>query len=502
MRQLLQQDVNEVIAEAMLLANLGRAGRRDERPGWLTICVPADRKTESAVERIVILRVRLDDVIKLAAKWNDAVSGQPDAAVLVSTVQLFARLQVRPAETRPGWKSVAEMFSLALARAAAAKALRARRMVMPSDPDAVTLLDAMAGTLRLAEPTPELKAAAHALCGLPPTSETTVPVRRRIFISTPLACVPSDEHRGLMRLVDRVVRPLSKLGYVVIIPDPRLTPESNDEGHRLGIHLRERALVAGCDAVICLGGEYESYGASKVITWAEAALAPVLVLADNAPTRVLNTSPHRTTADPVPGPVSPVDVLTWLSGGIEPVLARKVAQRCRVAVGIGPLLRLARKTLDLVDAAVFGEHLLTQERAASMLDDPMLFAVSSDIELVALEDLIGDVVSKLRAWGRDADVEPRGTEGDAARQGLIQESGPRLPPRWLAWRDIEGLDAAATLNAWDAEQALALALAWLTRPMPAGFKSRTVGSMAADDWKYLWGKWFESGAGPDFREGR
>jgi hypothetical protein len=26
--------------------------------------------------------------------------------------------------------------------------------------------------------------------------------------------------------------------------------------------------------------------------------------------------------------------------------------------------------------------------------------------------------------------------------------------------------------------------------------------MAADDWKYLWGKWFESGAGPDFREGR
>jgi len=265
----------------------------------------------------------------------------------------------------------------------------------------------------------------------------------RAFVATPLTHLDDTSHDSVMSLAADIRRLLNRIGMVAICPDGNLKPSTTTANQPDELSRAEQLLIAGSDLLVAVGVEYESWGVSRSVSWAEAECT-IAVLTSMSPSfvsRVLNNTPNRVyRVDQEEDQRRLVKRLEGLIRRVMPLVEHHAQDRISVCVQTYELLAEAHKRLDGLDRAVYEASGLTQERATQMLYHPVMMNSASFAEGRALRNLLGEQMDPLLDM-----LLGRQTDGNQAGQP------PRLD-RGLSLKSFANLESVAQIDDWtDAE---------------------------------------------------
>jgi hypothetical protein len=265
----------------------------------------------------------------------------------------------------------------------------------------------------------------------------------RAFVATPLTHLDDTSHDSVMSLAADIRRLLNRVGMVAICPDRNLRPSTTTANQPDELSRAEQLLIAGSDLLVAVGVEYESWGVSRSVSWAEAECT-IAVLTSMSPSfvsRVLNNTPNRVyRVDHEEDKRRLVERLEGLIRRIIPLVEEHAQDRISICTRTYGLLAEALKRLDGLDRAVYEASGLTHERVTQMLYHPVMMNSASFAEGRVLRNLLGEHMDPLLDM-----LLGRQTYGNQAEQTS------RLDRR-LSLKSFANLESVAQIDGWtDAE---------------------------------------------------
>lgn len=330
----------------------------------------------------------------------------------------------------------------------------------------------------------------RALLGLPgagfPGHWAGAAVRPRAFLAPPLSRLTMPQWEAVMARSMRLSSELTRQGYVVIIPDRRLSPDTcADLLDNLLDEMAdaERYYIATADLLVAVDAEPDSWGVSRSVAWAEATGAPVIVACSDYlwSCRVLQASAYRTrNVEKLGDEESLVATVAMAARAQREVVEHRQADRCRQQTAVERLLQHARSRLDRLDPAAFNSALMTPARAKEILRCAALADTVSQPERRALRRLLSDV----------------GVGGllDALDDRAASRTSPSPPLGSQLKRSIdltswENLQSAASVRGWDNATCHRLMQAFLDPVVPAAH-AHSGRAVDGEDWLALYDRLF------------
>jgi hypothetical protein len=305
----------------------------------------------------------------------------------------------------------------------------------------------------------------------------------RAFIATPLTHLDDASHRVVLRLASDVCRILTKLGVAVVMPDPSLTPSTVSDRLPGELAGEERLLITGSDLLVAVGAEYDSWGVSRSVSWAEGCCS-VVIVASTTPSflsRVLNSTPHRVYR--LDAEEDPRRLLQGLKRHLQrvfPIVESHARDRLDMSRRVSSVLTEARKRLHSLDSGVFKRSLLTLARAGELLDQPVLLNHASLAEMRELRRLLGAIGDALI----DAALCRRMNTADPF---MAVRAGRRLSPE-----SYSNLLSVAGVEEWSDARVVRLIEEYLNPTLPAHLRYRD-DPVSGAEWRRLHERVFGSG---------
>jgi hypothetical protein len=210
----------------------------------------------------------------------------------------------------------------------------------------------------------------------------------RAFIAAPLTNMNDASHQVVSDQAVEIRKLLNSLGMVVVAPSPHLTPSKRTDEPAYELYRLERLLISGCDLVIAVGAEHDSWGMSRTISWAEASGCITIVLSGKRfLSRVLDDTSHRTYRLSIEeDPERQISNVRSHLNEILLLIDKHTRDRIAILGRLYQPIAEARRHLAALDKEAYEDSLLSEQRARELLDNPVMIDNCQHPDPAALHD--------------------------------------------------------------------------------------------------------------------